>query len=239
MKSGKIKISLIAMLATIAILAIVAGMLSKNITAARADGNGIAVGEQNIVKVVNVTDKSYRLKDGEYTVAGGTLTISESYLKTLENDTEYTFRVVTDTTDFDAVVKTNFEAATLTPAKSGFSKGEDISFTVSGGTQVYKLEINGVECEFTAEGDKITVSSETLQDFTSGTHNVKAYTANGRPSAEFKLTGLPDFVEETEEIIDRTFFWIDIAVFAALIAGYVAFTVFKKFKKQAVSKKQA
>lgn len=214
-------------------------MVVNNVVFASADnGSGIAVGE-DIVKVINVTDKSYKLKDGEYAVADGKLTISESYLKTLENDTEYTFRVVTETTDFDAVVKTNFEAATLTPAKSGFTKGEDISFTVSGGAQVYKLEINGVECEFTVDGDKITVSSETLKDFTSGTHKVKAYTASGRPSADFKLTGLPDFVEETEEITDRTFFWIDIAVFAALIIGYVAFTVFKKFRKQAVSKKQA
>lgn len=196
------------------------------------DGDGIVVGKDEIVKIVNVTDGSYRLKDGEYTVSDGKLVISESYLKTLEADTEYVFRVVTATTDYDVTVKTEFTSATVKPVQDGFTRGESVSFTLSGGVEVYKLEINGLAYDFTVDGDVITVAAEALGNLTGGTHEVKVYTANGRPTASFSFSGLPDFQEEEAVAVSHVFFWVDIAIFAALIVGYASFTLVKKFKKK-------
>lgn len=196
------------------------------------DSDGIVVGKDEIVKIVNITDGSYRLKDGEYSVSDGKLIISESYLNTLEPDTEYVFRVVTAESDFDVTVTTKFTAATVSPMQDGFSRGESISFTVSGADEVYKVEINGTAYDFTVDGDVITVAAEALGNLTGGTHEVKVYTANGRPTASFSFDGLPDFQEEEVVAVSHAFFWVDIAIFASLIVGYVAFTLVKKFKKK-------
>lgn len=197
--------------------------------------NGIAVGSEEIVKIVNVTDGSYRLKDGEYAVEDGILEISESYLKTLEQNTEYVFRIVTAASDCDVAIKTGFTGVTLTPAKEEFAKDESFSFTVNGGTGVYKVEIDGSEYGFTVDGSVITVSAEALKNLTSGTHTVKVYTQDGRAAADFKVARLPDYREEAVEAVSHAFFWVDIAIFAALIIGYAVFTIVKKYgKKQGV-----
>ena len=187
-----------------------------------------------VLKVVNVTDGSYRLQDGEYSVEGGEVTVSETYLKTLEEKTEYTFRVVTDSADEDFTVTTDFKAVTISPVAAengGFTRGEDISFKVSESVEVFKLEINGTDYEFNVEGDVITLSADSLKNMTGGTHTVKAYTAQGRPTATFKYTGLPDYVDEEEQPASRAFLWVDLAVFGALIIGYVGFTAIKKLSK--------
>ena len=197
--------------------------------------NGIVVGNDEILKVVNVTDGSYRLKDGEYSVADGRLVISESYLKTLEQNAEYAFRAVTAETDYDFIVKTNFTGAVIAPLQEEFTKGESISFTLSGAEQVFKIEINGKEYAFTFEENVVTVSAEALADLTSGNHVLKVYTANGRPTVSFSLAGLPDYKEDAVEAVNHAFFWVDIAVFASLIAGYAVFATVKKYgKKQGV-----
>ncbi len=203
-----------------------------------ADDNGIEVGNDEVIKVVNVTDGSYRLKDGEYSVEGGILLISESYLKTLEQNAEYTFRVVTSSTDFDAVIKTEYTSAEIAPAREEFSREEDLSFTISGGAEVYKVEINGREYAYALEGNTITVSAEALKNLTSGTHVIRVYTSEGRPKAEFSLAGLPDYREETVEPVSHVFFWVDIAVFASLIAGYAVFTIVKKYGKKNKGEKE-
>ncbi|MDE6666931.1 MAG: hypothetical protein K2K38_01120 [Clostridia bacterium] len=185
----------------------------------------------DVLKVVNVTDGSYRLKDGEYSEENGEVTISEAYLKTLEADTKYTFRAVTASADEDFVVETNFEAATITPVlsdNSGFTRGEDISFKVSESVQVFKIEINGIEYAYNIDGDVITLSADTLKNMTGGTHTVKAYTSLGRPTATFKYSGLPDYIDDEEQPANRTFLWVDLAVFGALILGYAGFTAVKK-----------
>lgn len=194
-------------------------------------GNGIIVGKDEIIKIVNVTDGSYRLKDGEYAVADGKLVISEGYLKTLEQNAEYTFRVVTAETDFDVVIKTQFQSAEISPVREEFSRGEDISFTLSGGAEVYKVEIDGREYGYETDGNVITVSAEALKNLTGGTHVIKVYTSAGRPAASFGFAGLPDYREDAVEAVSHTFFWIDIAVFASLIAGYAVFTAVRKYKK--------
>lgn len=192
--------------------------------------NSFTVGGETVKKVVNVTDGSYRLKNGEYSVEGGKLRISDVYLSTLEADTEYTFRVVTAFTQFDMKVKTSFASATVTPLKGEYRKGDTLTLAVSGGAEVYKVEINGKACSFTKADSVITVDAEQLKSLTGGTHTVKVYTAKGRPSASFTLLGLDDFREEEVEIISHTFFYIDIAIFATLIIAYAAFVVIRKFR---------
>lgn len=187
-----------------------------------------------VLKVVNVTDGSYKLADGEYGVENGEVKISETYLKTLENDTEYTFRIVTDSADEDFTVKTAFDAVTIAPVvaeNGGFTRGEDIYFKVSEAVQIFKLEINGTGYEFKAEGDVITLSADALKNLTGGTHTVKAYTSLGRPTATFKYSGLPDYIDEEEQPVSRAFLWVDLAVFGAMIVGYAAFTLVKKLSK--------
>ncbi len=205
-------------------------VVNKVFCSAAQSGGGIALGEQEIVKIINVTDASHRLEEQDYSVADGKLFISETYLKTLDADKDYTFRIVTATTDFDAVIHIDFTAVTLTPVQDEFSKGENISFALSDNSPVYKVEINGVQTEFTRDGNIITVSGESLKNLTGGTHVLKAYTADGRPAASFKLAPLPDFEEDEVKIINRMFFWIDVSIFAALICGYAAFTAVKKIK---------
>ena len=206
--------------------------------ASAVDGNGIAVGNDEVIKVVNVTDGSYRLKDGEYSVEDGILLISESYLKTLEQNAEYTFRVVTSSTDFDAVIKTEYTSAEISPAREEFSREEDLSFTIIGGAEVYKVEINGREYAYELEGNTITVSAEALKNLTSGTHIIRVYTSEGRPAVNFSLAALPDYREETVEPVSHVFFWVDIAVFASLIAGYAVFTIVKKYGKKNKGEKE-
>ena len=196
-----------------------------------AAGSSCAYGDEDVLKVVNVTDGSYKLKTDEYSFENGELSVSETYLKTLEEDMEYTFRVVTATDDYDLKVRTDFTAVTLTPEKEEFTKGENVSFKVNGSVSVTKLEINGDEYAFTADGGVITLSSEALKNLTGGTHTVKAYTSLGRPTASFDYAGLPDYRAETVEAVSHVFLWVDFAVFATLIVGYAAFTVYKKLRK--------
>lgn len=185
----------------------------------------------DVLKVVNVTDGSYRLKTGEYSLENGEVKISETYLKTLEENTEYTFRVVTASADEDFTVTTNFEAVTINAEKEGFTRGEDISFKVSGSVEVTKLEIDGTPYEFSYQGDVITLSSAALNNLTGGTHTAKAYTSLGRPTVSFNFAGLPDYREEEVPEVSHVFLWVDLAVFGVLIVGYLAFSFSKKFIK--------
>ncbi len=198
-----------------------------------ASDDDITVGSDKIVKIVNVTDGSTRLSADDYEVKDGKLVIKESYLKTLETAAEYTLRVITEKTEYDLVIKTDFTAAELTATQEKYPKSEELSFALSSGAVADKVEIDGLEYEFTVkEGNLITISAEAVKNLTSGEHVVKVYTkADGRVSAKFSLTGLLDYSEEETETVSHVFFWVDIAVFASLIVGYIAFTIVKKCKR--------
>lgn len=195
-------------------------------------GNQISIGDHNIIKVVNVTDGSRRLFADEYSYADGVLCFNADYLSTLEADTEYTFRVVTATADFDVTVRTDFKQAEITSLKDGYTRGDKLTLAVSDGAEVSRLEINGEAVEFTLENGVITVSAEHIRNLVSGEHTIKAYTTKGRPSLTISISGPQDYREEEIEIISHTFFYIDIAIFGAAIAAYVAFTVAKKLAKR-------
>ena len=180
-----------------------------------------------VLKVVNVND-GYRLASSEYSVNKSVLTVSREYLKTLETDTEYTFRVVTSFTDLDFKLTTDFTAVTATSVLSKYYRGSDVTFELSGGAVVDKLFIDGESVDFTQNGNRIVVSAQVVNALPSGKHNVKLYTNIGRPETSFTLSEPVETLTEIEPEATHTFFWIDIAIFGVLILAYVAFTVIKK-----------
>ena len=181
----------------------------------------------NVLKVVNVND-GYRLDSSEYSVSKSVLTVSREYLKTLEADTEYTFRVVTSFTDLNFTITTDFTSATATSVMSKYYRGSDVTFELSGGAVVDKLLIDGENVDFTQNGNRIVVSAKVVNALPSGKHNVKLYTNMGRPETIFTLSEPVETLTEISPEATHTFFWIDFAIFGALILAYVAFTVVKK-----------
>lgn len=192
--------------------------------------NSVSTGER-IIKVVNVTDGSKRLGENDYYVKDGEVKIENKYLATLENDTEYVFRVVTTSSEYDIKAKTRFAVAEMLAEKEEFSKGEELVLALTDGVELYKIEVDGREVEFTRNGHYATVSAVELCNVTGGSHVVKAYTSMGRPAVTVTILSPADFREEEIEIISHTFFYIDMAIFGSAIVAYVVFTVVKKFKK--------
>lgn len=197
-----------------------------------AGDNLFDIGADKVVKVVNVTDGSYRLKDGDYTVENGKLSINKSYLTTLENGTEYVFRIITTTKEYEVRVTPDFASSAVTPLKDSYARGEELTLSVSGGVEVYKVFVNGKECEFGQSNGVVTVSSDYIKDLAGGNHTVKVYTANGRPQTEFTLKVKADFRDQDTEAVTYTFLYIDVAVFAVLIVGYIVFSIVLKRKSK-------
>ncbi|MCH5157515.1 MAG: hypothetical protein J1G02_06560 [Clostridiales bacterium] len=181
----------------------------------------------NVLKVVNVND-GYRLDSSEYSVSKGVLTVSREYLKTLEADTAYTFRVVTSFTDFNFTLTTDFTSAAAVSVMSKYYRGSDVVFELSGGAVVDKLLIDGENVDFTQNGNRIVVSAQVVNALPSGKHSVKLYTNIGRPQTTFTLSEPIETLTELEPVATHTFFWIDFVIFGILILAYVAFTVIKK-----------
>lgn len=209
-----------------------AEMTVNNVTFNRIDKDGeFDFGSSAIVKVVNVTDGSYRLQSKDYSVEKGRFKISPEYLSTLENDKEYTFRVVTDLTDFDVTIKTDFAPSSVFTMKDGYSRSEALTLGISEGVEVYGVEIDGKKCDgVTFENGVITVAAENLSALMSGAHTVKAYTSKGRPQAEFSIVAGSDFRDADIEAVSYTFLYIDIAIFAAIAIGYAVFSIIAKRK---------
>lgn len=175
-----------------------------------------------VIKVINVTDGSYRLKESEYSFSAGILTLSDGYLETLEDEKEYVFRIFTDASEYNVTLKTDFAAAELIPFQDGFRRDSEVKLKVTGGVEVKRLEVDGRVCEFTQTGDTILLSADFVKSLAGGTYTVKAYTAGGRPTVEITVLGKDDFAEEEVEGISRTFLYLDIGIFSALIVIGVA-----------------
>ena len=197
------------------------------------DGN-IYIGGYSVLKVVNLTDGNYKL-DGakEYSVKGGVLTISESYLKTLEADTEYSFRVVTSFTDFNFKVNTDFTSVTATPSIEKYYRNNDVTIELSSASvTVHKLLIDGKVFEFTQTADRVVISSKQISTLSIGKHSVKLYTDKGRPETTFNLSETVETVTEPAVKSTHMWLWIDVAIFLSAIVGYVAFSIISKRKKK-------
>ena len=195
------------------------------------------VGGYSVGKVVNLSDGNYRLKEGEYSVDLGVITISAAYLDTLEAGGLYKFRAVTSLTDFDFYVRTDDAGVEARAAVAKYYRGDDIRFELSEATVVSKVEIDGekIASEFVSyseDGLTLTVAHAALDALPSGEHKAKFFTSNGRPEATFGLYSTVEIVPELPAPISHVYFFIDIGIFAALILGYLGFSKLAKLGKK-------
>ena len=192
------------------------------------------VGGYTVSKVVNLTDGNYRLSADQYKVEAGVITINRDYLNTLEVATLYKFRAVTSLTDFDFFVETD-EVGTQARAQiDQYYRGSDVSFELSEASLVSKVFIDNEEFAFTQNEEKtlVTVASASLSSLPAGDHNVKFYTANGRPEAKLSLYSTVEVIPELPVPANHMYFFIDIAIFGVLIIGYVLFSQISKRGKK-------
>ena len=179
-----------------------------------------------VLRVVNLGDGNYRLKDTEYSVSNGVITIDRDYLKTLETNSDYKFRAITDLTDFDFYVSTPSVGVQVISSVEKYYRGDSLRFEFSEDTVVSKTYIDNEEFEFvyTTSDNILTVDKEAAARLVSGKHTAKFFTNNGRPEAEFSLYESVEIIPEVPPTPNHTFFFIDIGIFAVLILGYVLFS---------------
>lgn len=192
----------------------------------------LPIGDREVVKVINVTDGSYRLKEGEYDFENGQIVLKSEYMNTLAAGTEYVFRVVAADRDLDFKVSTSFEQATADSGKPEYSPGDLITISVSGATDVYAVRIDGktVDGEFVSlQGGVVTLSAGL--GLIEGTYTATLITDNGRPEVRIVIARPYDATDEADEP-DFTFFIIDITLFAIFIIACIVLPVVKKARKK-------
>ena len=192
----------------------------------------LPIGDREVVKVVNVTDGSYRLKEGEYAFENGQIALKSEYMNTLAAGTEYVFRVVAADRDLDFKVSTSFEQATADSGKPEYSPGDLITISVSGATDIYAVRIDGktVDGEFVSlQGGVVTLSAGL--GLIEGTYTATLITDNGRPEVRIVIARPYDATDEADEP-DFTFFIIDITLFAIFIIACIVLPVIKKARKK-------
>ena len=213
--------------------AVINNVSLKHINGASYQGEGditLNFSGYAINKIINVTDPSKRLTEEQYSVENGIVTIKQSYLSTLEASSAYTLRIVCEEGEFDVMINTAFSGGTIKAQKAQFTSGEDIVLNISGAENLYGLLLNGKSMESSAYSfadGVITISAEVSASLVSGKHTIVALTSNGRPQTTFILTEAKVNAIE-EEQPNHIFFYVDIAIFSAVIIGYVAFTLINK-----------
>lgn len=232
LKKG-IKIVWLALAA--ALFAVIMAMSAP--TAAMAEEQGYEYDGEEIIKVINVTDGSYRLKDDEYSVEDGELVIDGDYLYTLEAGAKYVFRVVTAEGEHDVEVQTDFTAPVLTAASQSFVRGDEVSFTLSENVLIYDVQVDGKTVEYSREGNKIILSPQAFAQMTTGEHTVKLFTSKGRPALGFTLEGQPDDIWQEIVPINYTWFIIDMVIFGGAILAFITYRVIRNIQKKRLKAK--
>lgn len=212
-----------------------ASMIFNNIKLVKQSGeiNGFNLGEEVLKSIVNIDD-DYKLTADDFEIDNGIITLAESYIKTLSANGEHTFRVTTNLTDYNLNLKTDFVGVSVMPLKDDYIYNDILNLALSADTQVLKVLIDGESCPFTLDGRNILLGNDVVRTLALGEHDITVYTTNGRPTGVIKISddgtqNIVSSVEETEKA-NHLFLYIDLAIFGALIAAYVAFTVYKKFK---------
>ena len=167
------------------------------------------VGGYRVEKVINITDGHTKLASGDYTLKSGVLTLTDGYLKTLEAGETYTFRAVTDFTDFDFDVTPDFASVTVRPAADRFYSGNDVVVEFTAGAEVRKVTVDGNEVAFEVKDGNVVISAENAAAAGFGKHTVRLYTDRGRSSAEFVLAEPVETLTEMPVKATHIFFWVD------------------------------
>lgn len=211
------------------------GFVYEGISIARLNTSSgdVYVGGHTVKKVINLTDNNYQLKESEYKVANGVVDVFDSYLNTLETNTEYKFRAVTSLADLNFYIKTKEVGTEIYSVTDKYYHGDDIKIELSEATTVNRVFIDNEQYQFTINEakDLVTVANSELTNLGSGEHLIKLYTENGRPETKFTIQDSVEIIPEIPAPVSHTFLFIDLGIFAALILGYIAFSQIKKHGK--------
>ncbi len=184
---------------------------------------------QPIVKIVNITDDSYRLLDNEYIYENKVLYITKEYLTTLASNKDYVFRIITDDGYQDLVIHTSFAEANIESLNQEYMNTDQVIFKVEDLNEIRDVFMDGKRIEeYQFKNNQITLSEELVLSLVSGTHTIQIYTDNGRPSSTFTIVEQPIIVPEQGPSANHIFFYVDISIFIFFILGYISFTVYKK-----------
>lgn len=186
--------------------------------------------KDEVVKIVNITDASYRLTSDDYFISDDTLTIKKEYLKTLSSNVSYHFRVVYQNNSFDFAIKNAFTSGEVLASSKRYTNDDTLVFTFNGFSQIKALYIDEMlVTDYVLNEDMLVINSEVSKFLTKGSHELKLYTDNGRPTVSFSIT------EITTSEADKTnsnhlFLIIDLTIFCLFIVGYTGYSIYEKKK---------
>ena len=201
----------------------------KEINSLEFSSNDMNLGQfEDIIKIINVSDNSYSLKQNDYTYEDNTLIIKKEYLYSLDSSSSYTFRIITEDGYQEVEITNNFTSSSVQSSKNEYENNESIILNLIDCTTVNEVYIDGIKIEdYTLNGSTLTIHNSIITNLSLGSHQVEVRTDNGRPIFDFRI--LESFDNITDEIeSNHLFFYIDIAIFASAIIGYTLFTIYKK-----------
>ena len=191
-----------------------------------------AVSLKSVIKVVNLTDDRQVIAPEYYSFADGRLTISSAYLFTLADGQVYTLRVIGEDGELDICVATDFGGMQLRSVADEYAPGESISLRLSGEGQLLALYVNGTKVtDYTVTDGIISISSQFCSQLAEGKSTVVAYTTAGRPQTQVTIAR-PYDDWDGEQPADHIFFYVDIAIFAVFIVGYVGYNIYAHSRRK-------
>lgn len=186
-----------------------------------------------VQKVVNLTDGGAVLAEGQYSSADGVLTVSSAYLSTLADGEVYSLRAIGEEGEIDLTLQTDFGGMSLEPVQTEYAPGAGVTINLYGEGQIYSLYVDGVVADassYSVADGVLSFTQEFCGALSEGSHTVTAYTSCGRPQTEFIIVQPNADGEELRA--DHVFFWIDIAIFAVFVAGYVGVNIYTRRKRK-------
>ena len=207
----------------------------EHINAAVFGGEDVSFNVPGITvqKVVNLTDGGAVLAEGQYSSADGVLTVSSAYLSTLADGEVYSLRAIGEEGEIDLTLQTDFGGMSLEPVQTEYAPGAGVTINLYGEGQIYSLYVDGVVADassYSVADGVLSFTQEFCGALSEGSHTVTAYTSCGRPQTEFIIVQPNADGEELRA--DHVFFWIDIAIFAVFIAGYVGVNIYTRRKRK-------
>ena len=205
------------------------------IAAATFSGESISFNVPGITvqKVVNLTDGRAVLTAEQYSAADGVLTVNSSYLSTLADGEVYSLRAIGEEGEIDLTLQTDFGGMSLEPVQTEYASGAGVAINLYGEGQIYSLYVDGVVADassYSVADGVLSFTQEFCGALSEGSHTVTAYTSCGRPQTEFII--VQPNADGEEPRADHVFFWIDIAIFAVFVAGYVGVNIYTRRKRK-------
>ena len=205
------------------------------IAAATFSGESISFNVPGITvqKVVNLTDGRAVLTAEQYSAADGVLTVNSSYLSTLADGEVYYLRAIGEEGEIDLTLQTDFGGMSLEPVQTEYASGAGVAINLYGEGQIYSLYVDGVVADassYSVADGVLSFTQEFCGALSEGSHTVTAYTSCGRPQTEFII--VQPNADGEEPRADHVFFWIDIAIFAVFVAGYVGVNIYTRRKRK-------